>query len=109
VIQSDKATCTTAGGSWDARHDFSTRTPVESYNKFMALQEDLSILEMSRYALYEGGAEPTREEEKQAKLAFTTAMDAIQSNIGGTTNGTTAISADQKEAIVTLLKQPSMD
>jgi len=109
VIQSDKAMCTTASGSWDARHDFSTRTPVDSYNKFMAMQEDLSILEMSRYAIYDGGAQPTREEEKQAKLAFTTAMDAIQGNIGGTTNGTIAISADQKEAIVTLLKQPSMD
>ena len=36
-------------------------------------------------------------------------MEAAADRIGGTTNGTTAISDAQKDAVIKLLMQPSMD
>jgi hypothetical protein len=71
--------------------------------------DDIQIIECSRYSIYNGGQQPTREQEKQAKLLFQQRMEAAGDRITGKTNTTTAISDAQKDAIIKLLMQPSMD
>lgn len=101
----NKAFCegSVPGGSWQVRHDFTGMTPVAGYNNLMALREDIQIEEMARYSLYQGEEQPTRAEEKAAKLAFASAIDALVAKMGGT------LADAQKKAIVLLLKQPSME
>jgi len=72
-----------------------------------ALEEDLRIIEMSKFDLFRSGV-PTRAQEQAAELLFQQRMVARQAAIGGTTNGTTAISADIKKSIVRLTTQPNI-
>lgn len=106
ITNGNKASCTTAGGTWTARHDFGTQNPFAS---LLGLQEDISILEMTRYALYNTNPNPTQAQEAAAKAAFQAAMDACTLRMGGTKNGTTLISSHEKDAIITVMKQPSME
>ncbi|MCX5909592.1 MAG: hypothetical protein NTY64_21080, partial [Deltaproteobacteria bacterium] len=78
------------------------------FKYYMQLQADLQIVEMTRYSIYNGG-QPTRDQEKEAKLAFNTNLATLAGNISGKTNATTDITTDQKKAIVKLLMQPSMN
>ena len=106
----DQGSCLSNGGTWTSeRHDFSSMTPSSSFNAYLGLMEDIHIIENARYAIYSEGGRPTREEEKANKLIFQQRMEAAADRIGGTTNGTTAISGAQKDAVIKLLMQPSMD
>jgi hypothetical protein len=109
----NKTDCEAVPSVWtSARKDYLNpplATPSASFNAYLGLMEDIQIIENARYAIYWGGANPTREEEKQAKLDFQQRMEAAAERIGGTTDGTTAITDEQKDAIIKLLMQPSMD
>ena len=99
-------------GAWTpGRRTYNDTTPSPSpaFNYYMAIQDDIQIIECSRYSIYQPPANPTREEEKQAKLLFQQRMEAAAGRITGTTNGTASISDAQKDAIIKLLMQPSMD
>ncbi|HEX7371698.1 MAG TPA: hypothetical protein VF372_02695, partial [Thermodesulfobacteriota bacterium] len=107
----DQGSCQGNGGVWTTQrrtYNDNARSPSPAFNYYMALQDDIQIIECSRFSIYQNG-QPTREEEKQAKLLFQQRMDAAGDRITGTTNGTTAISDAQKDAIIKLLMQPSMD
>lgn len=102
----NKSICESNGEVWTSqRSTFST--PSDAFNAYLGLQQDLQIIEMSRYSIFHG-REPTREEEKEAKLLFTQRINNLANLITGTIDGTIPISADQKKAIVKLLMQPSM-
>jgi hypothetical protein len=106
----DQGSCLSNGGTWTpGRRDYSSMTPSSSFNAYLGLMEDIHIIENARYAIYSEGSRPTREEEKANKLLFQQRMEAAADRIGGTTNGTTAISDAQKDAVIKLLMQPSMD
>ncbi len=106
----NKTACEAIPAVWTpGRHDYSGMTPSASFNAYLGLMEDIQIIENARYAIYWGGANPTRDQEKQAKLDFQQRMEAAADRIGGTTDGTTAITDEQKDAIIKLLMQPSMD
>ncbi len=106
----DQVSCQSTGGTWTAgRHDYTGMTPSNSFNAYLGLAEDINIIEMNRYAIYQGGGNPSRDDEKAAKLLFATRMDDAAGRISGTVDGSTLISSDQKRAIVKLLMQPSMD
>jgi len=106
----DQGSCLSNGGTWTAgRRDYSSMTPSSSFNAYLGLMEDINIIENARYAIYSEGDRPTRGEEKANKLLFQQRMEAAADRIGGTTNGTTAISDAQKDAVIKLLMQPSMD
>ena len=106
----DQSNCLSNGGTWTVgRRDYSSMTPSSAFNAYLGLMEDIQIIENSRYAIYNNGAQPTRDEEKANKLLFIQRMDAAADRIGGTTNGTTLISDAQKDAVIKLLMQPSMD
>jgi hypothetical protein len=105
----NKADCEAVPSVWTVgRRDYSAMTPSASFNAYLGLMEDIQIIENARYALYDGGNQPTRDEEKANKLLFQERMEAAADRIGGTTNGTTAITDEQKDAIIKLLMQPSM-
>ncbi|MCX5915787.1 MAG: hypothetical protein NTX30_03770 [Deltaproteobacteria bacterium] len=103
----------TPGATWTAgRRDYINppmATPSASFNAYLGLMEDIQIIENARYAIYSGGGNPTHEQEKANKLTFQERMGDAADRIGGTTNGTTAITDAQKDAIIKLLMQPSMD
>jgi hypothetical protein len=106
----DQGSCLSNGGTWTpGRRDYSSMTPSSPFNAYLGLMEDIHIIENARYAIYSEGGRPTRDEEKANKLLFQQRMEAAADRIGGTTNGTTAISDAQKDAVIKLLMQPSMD
>ncbi len=103
----DKMSCQGNGGVWTvARRTYSTPSPA--FNAYLGLQEDIQIIENSRFEIYQSG-QPTREEEKQAKLTFFQRMESAAGRISGKTNSSTDISLAQKMAVIKLLMQPSMD
>ena len=107
----DQFSCQGNGGVWTTQrrtYNDTTPSPSPAFNYYMSIQDDIQIIECSRYSIYQNG-QPTRDQEKQAKLGFQQNMAAAALRIAGTTNGTTAISAAQKDAIIKLLMQPSMD
>ncbi|MGE5252896.1 MAG: hypothetical protein ACM3N7_02950, partial [Planctomycetaceae bacterium] len=106
----NKTECEAVPSVWTpGRHDFSAMTPSSSFNAYLGLMEDIQIIENARYALYDGGNQPTRDEEKANKLTFQQRMGDAADRIGGTTDGSTAITDEQKDAIIKLLMQPSME
>jgi hypothetical protein len=106
----NKTECEAVPSVWTpGRHDFSAMTLSASFNAYLGLMEDIQIIENARYALYDGGNQPTRDEEKANKLTFQQRMGDAADRIGGTTDGTTAITDEQKDAIIKLLMQPSME
>ncbi len=103
----DQMSCQGNGATWTVgRRTYSTPSPA--FNAYLGMQEDIQIIENSRYQIYQSG-QPTREQEKQAKLTFYQRMEAAGGRIAGTTNGSTPISTDQKMAVIKLLMQPSTD
>ncbi len=109
TIYFDQGSCMSNGKTWTAqsRRTYPADMPAP-FKAYLGLQDDLQIIEMARYSIYQSG-QPTREEEKAAKLTFNTRLDTIAGNISGKTDATTNITTEEKKAIVKLLMQPSMD
>lgn len=103
----EQMSCEANSGIWTpGRRTYNT--PSSAFNAYLGLQEDIQIIEFSRYAIYQG-SQPSREQQKQAKLTFQQRMAAAAGRISGTTDGTTSISDAQKHAVIKLLVQPSMN
>jgi len=112
VTMGMKSMCTGGGGTWNSTRTDYAAMPAQmgSFRDLLALQEDINILDFERMSIWQGvGANPTGEEEAAAKLHFEQKLAETRGRLTATTNGTTAITADQKAAIVKLLMQPSMD
>lgn len=90
------------------RTDYAGMGMPVSFAALMGLQEDVQIAENTRWSIY-GGEQPTRDEEKAAKLAFNNNIDLIISSLSGTTDGSTAISDEIKEALVKMMEHPSLN
>lgn len=95
------------------RTDFTTKGMPPSFAALQGLQEDLMIIENTRFSAFDSlgpGAteEQRRTVEKSARLAFQQHIDDTILKIGGTVDGSTAISTAQKKAMLLLLQQPSL-
>lgn len=113
----NSAACTGGGGTWTTgRTCYGTvagtgevgtcRSMPSDYANLMAIQEDINILQMTRFTSMTGSPGSG---DQAVEKAFTDKLyTTITGLIGGTTNGTTAISAVQKKAIVTLMSPPQM-
>lgn len=113
----NSAACTGGGGTWTSgRTCYGTvagtgevgtcRNMPSDYANLMAIQEDINILQMTRFTAMTGSPGSG---DQAVEKAFTDKLyTTITGLIGGTTNGTTAISAVQKKAIVTLMSPPQM-
>ncbi|MDO8527580.1 MAG: hypothetical protein Q7T03_07835 [Deltaproteobacteria bacterium] len=94
--------------SWlTSRTNFSGLGMPTSLASLMGLEEDMRIIEQSKFALFMSGT-PSRAAIKAADLLFQQRVDARATALGGTTNGTTAITTAQKQAIVKLMIQPNI-
>lgn len=115
----DQASCVAATGVWTpGRSCFGTvaaageagfcqNLPVD-YASLRSIEQDVNILQMTRWAAFQASGGDMGQDQT-AEQAFTDKLyTTITGLIGGTTNGTTAISAVQKKAIVTLMSPPQM-
>ena len=78
-----------------------------SFSALMGMQEDMMIAEHTRWNAFSQG-QPTRAQEKAAELAYKTNKDLIKTSLSGTTDGSTAITAAQKKALILMMEQPSL-
>jgi len=76
-----------------------------SYATIFGIQEDIMILEFVRWAAQSSAGQDMSAHEALEK-SFSDSVVALAGNIGGTTDGSTAISSIEKSAIVTLMKSP---
>ncbi|MFQ5642947.1 MAG: hypothetical protein ACE5FQ_04520 [Thiogranum sp.] len=90
------------------RHDFTSQMPA-AFAALMGIMEDVQIVEETRYAIWGTGSEPTPEQQEQARIDFASNLGRLAALIGGTTDGSTAIGADQKKALIKLMVQPSLN
>lgn len=84
-----------------------------SFENLLKLQEDIQIAEFTRFYIWDPSntttsGHPTRAQEQTAKQAFISNLKTIVNNLGGTTDGTTAITTAQKKALVLAQQQPSL-
>lgn len=113
----DQASCVAATGVWTpGRTCFGTvaaagevgfcQNLTVDYASLRSIEQDVNILQMTRFAAMTGSPGSG---DQAVEQAFTDKLyTTITGLIGGTTNGTTAISAVQKKAIVTLMSPPQM-
>lgn len=102
----EKYACVNNGGTWIPQRQTYNK-PSEAFNAYLGLQEDIQIIEFARSEIYNNG-QPPREQEMEAHRLFFQRMEEAAGRISGTIDGSTAISLDQKKAIIKLLMQPSM-
>jgi hypothetical protein len=93
-----------------ARSDFSGMP--DSFAALMGMLEDMQIAEMTRNYIYDGtnpdtGGNPSPQQRQDANVAYHEDVDLITGSLSGTTDGTTAISADEKEALVKMMEHPN--
>ncbi|MBI5462696.1 MAG: hypothetical protein HY941_10985 [Gammaproteobacteria bacterium] len=91
------------------RHDFTGMGMPVDFASLMGLMEDVQIVENSRYAIWDGGNQPTADERQQARLTFLANLATLAGNISGTSNGATAINADERKSLIKLMMQPSLN
>jgi len=102
----DKNSCEGAGGTWTAaRTDFVAEGVPASYASIFGIQEDIEIFEFVRWAAQTSAGSDMSAHET-LENSFATSVASLAGNIGGTTDGTTAVSSTENSAIVTLLKSP---
>lgn len=102
----DKNTCETATETWNpGRTNFGSggENIPSPYAELFAIQQDITIREFTRFGAQGSG---DMNAENVLEKAFSDALVAIAGNISGTTDGSTAITTAQKEALVELLKSP---
>ncbi len=102
----DQMSCQGNGGTWPAgRRTYDTGSEV--FSAYLALQEDLNILQMSRFEDESENVLQTGASRAEIQGAFNAAVQAAADRISGSKGGA-AISAEQKRAIVKLLVPPQM-
>jgi len=89
--------------SGQSRSDFNAIP--SPYKELFQIQFDVMIREFVRFSS-QGSAGSDMSAQNTLEKAFSDALTAIVSNIGGTTDGSTAITTEQKEALVELMKSP---
>ncbi len=94
----------TALGS-STRTDFIADGIPSPYADLFGIQQDVLIREFVRFAA-QAAAGQDMSAQNTLEKAFSDGLQTIVGNISGTTDGTTAITAAQKEALVELMKSP---
>ncbi|MBW2109031.1 MAG: hypothetical protein JRI36_10255 [Deltaproteobacteria bacterium] len=109
----DQNSCEGNGGTWTAgRSDYSSEP--DSFAALMGLEEDIRIIEFTRFAVYDNldpnsqTQEQMKAAEKAGRLAFQQHLEAARDRIDGTVDGVTDITTSQKEAIIKVMQQPSL-
>lgn len=102
------------------RHDFGTaddngvsgdeRSMPTTLASLFGLKEDVSIIEFTKFSAFSGlGSSPSMSAMETVMDTFNTRLDGRQAVIGGTTNGSTALTSAQKRALVITSLSPDFD
>lgn len=109
----DQNSCQDNGETWTAeRGDYSGEDA--SFAALMGLEEDLRIIEFTRFAVYDNldpntqTDEQMKAAEKAGRLAFQQHLESARDRIDGTVDGVTDITTTQKEAIIKVMQQPNL-
>lgn len=102
----DQQSCTGNGGTWTSQRN-TFDTPSTAFNAYLAIQQDVSIVDMARNSIWENGNQPTQEQRMQAASDFMTRLATIESRIVATKAGGVSASSAEKKAIIKLMLQPN--
>ncbi|MCR4331197.1 MAG: hypothetical protein NUV34_00610 [Sulfuricaulis sp.] len=100
----NSTTCTANGATWTAARTSFVGMPT-SYATLFKIQEDVMILEFTRFAA-QNTAGSDMSLQQALEKSFSTSLATLAGNIGGTTNGSTAVGSTAKSALVTLMQSP---
>jgi hypothetical protein len=98
--------CEGDGDIWTSERNTFSGFDDGTFDAYRGLEEDVRIIEFARWESCDGGG---RDQDKAARVLFQQRLEDAMDRIGGTVDGSTAISSAQKEAIIKLLQEPSMD
>jgi hypothetical protein len=102
----DQGSCTGNGHAWTSgRRDYTGFTGSSMFDSYLALQEDLNIIQMKRSEIWNTGTEPTGAQRAENESAYIARVLACGERIGGSKSGV-AITAAEKDAILKLLLPP---
>jgi hypothetical protein len=103
----DKPGCEGNGGVWTtARHNFEY-TGSEIMKAYLALQEDLNILQMKKSELWNTNPDATGAERAANEAEYMEGVQRLAGRISGN-KGSVAITGQEKQAIVKLLMSPEI-
>jgi len=102
----DQQSCTGNGGTWTSQRS-TFETPSTAFNAYLAMQQDVNIVDMARNSIWDNNNQPTQEQRMQAASDFMTRLASIESKIVATKAGGTSASAGEKKAIIKLMLQPN--
>jgi hypothetical protein len=103
-----RTACTGAGANWTPGTATVFNTGNSSFDALLGMQEDVNIAEQTRFDIFASGSQPTQAQMQTAKQTFITNIATIIGNLGGTSDGATAFTTAQKEALVQAQLQPSL-
>ncbi len=100
------AACSGASGTW-RRVDYTASIPTP-YGSLFNIQEDIEVLNAVRSAAMTAAGSSSTQMKDFANLekAFRAGLARLAGNIGGTSDGSTAFTAKQKAAMITLMQTP---
>ncbi len=102
----NKTACEADSDTWTSeRSTFGGAGAAASYGALFGIQEDIEILEFVRFAA-QAAAGGDMGDHQTLEKNFSDSVTGLSANIGGTTDGSTNISATEKSAIITLMKSP---
>lgn len=110
----DSAPVNNTRHDWDATNNNGVASDEKSMPASLAalfgLREDIQIVEFTKFSDFQNiGGQPTMVQMKTIMNNLKTRLEARASAISGTTDGSTAITAAQKKALVTTSLSPDFD
>ena len=104
----DQGSCEGSGNTWTpGRRNYVGFTGSTVFDSYLALQEDLNIIQMRRSEIWMTGTEPTGAQRAANESVYITRVLSCGERITGSKSGT-AITAAEKDAILKLLLPPQM-
>lgn len=102
----DQQGCTGHGGTWTSQRS-TFNTPSTAFNAYLAIQQDVSIVDMARNSIWDNNNQPTQDQRMQAAADFMTRLGVIEGKIVATKAGGASASSAEKKAIIKLMLQPN--
>ncbi|QWV98475.1 hypothetical protein KP005_04090 [Geomonas nitrogeniifigens] len=102
----DQQSCTGHGGTWTSQRS-TFDTPSTAFNAYLAMQQDVNIVDMARSSIWDNNNQPTQQQRMQAASDFMTRLGVIEGKIVATKAGGASASSAEKKAIIKLMLQPN--
>ncbi len=102
----NQAGCVATSGVWTpGRRNYTTQSAT--FNAYLALQEDVNIVDMAKNSIWSSGNQPTQQQRQDAQEQLLTNLDNIKNKLSGSKSAV-ALTDSHKGAIIRLMIQPNM-